>query len=220
MKKYISLFVAVINFIITTLFIAVSPSEVIPIHYNINGVCDAYASKWNLLWLQLIPFLLSLCCVFYSFLSTHLNFNAKNRKYSKRVFFAVEMFFIILFWVIMIPTLSMSENLGSYFDTAFLVLFGGFAIFWSNMFPKLKQNSYIGIRTNATMKDEVVWRKTHRLAGYLGVASGIAVIVYAVFTSLSTKTNPLNIIVGVLTFIIVALLIPSVYAHYLSKKIK
>lgn len=50
-----------------------------------------------------------------------------------------------------------------------------------NWMPRIKSNWWMGIRTPWTLESEAVWRSTHRLAGWLFVASGIVVMAAALF---------------------------------------
>lgn len=219
MKRFFGLFVSIINFIVTTVFIALSPATTVPTHYNINGVADAYSSKWTFLWFQLIPLVFSVIIVSISYLVKYDKIKSKNIKYINRVLFSLEIFFIVFLWFIMIPALNMTENMSSGLDAFILISFGAILIIWSNMFPKIKQNSFIGIRTASTLKNEKIWRKTHRLAGYLGVIGAVIMIVFAIVTLFFSLPTALSIIIGLLMYIVLGLLIPAFYAYYLSKKL-
>lgn len=218
MKKFSGLFVFIINFITIAVIIALSPSTTVPIHYNVNGVADGYSSKWTFLWLQIIPFILSVVIIVLSYLSKSVITNNKNIKYFNRVLFSLEVFFIVFLWFAMMPALNMAKTMSSNLNTFILISLGALLAIWSNIFPKLKPNSFIGIRTASTLKNEKIWRKTHRLAGYLGVISGVLMIVFAVVTFFLSLSTVLSIIIGVSIFIVIGLLIPTFYAYSLSKK--
>jgi uncharacterized membrane protein len=49
-----------------------------------------------------------------------------------------------------------------------------------NVVPRFRPNLALGIRNRWTLESDVVWARTHRLAGYLAVAGGMAVLVAAV----------------------------------------
>jgi uncharacterized membrane protein len=53
---------------------------------------------------------------------------------------------------------------------------GVFFIVMGNYLPKIKSNWFVGIRTPWTLSSEHAWRQTHRLAGWLFVLAGIAII--------------------------------------------
>ncbi len=67
--------------------------------------------------------------------------------------------------------------LGRHLDVARLVPTGVALLlaFIGNLFGKLKPNRYVGIRVPWTLNSETVWRKTHRLAGWLYTVSGLVV---------------------------------------------
>lgn len=50
--------------------------------------------------------------------------------------------------------------------------YGALMIGLGNLTPKLPRNGLVGIRTPWTLADPTVWERTHRLAGYLLMASG------------------------------------------------
>ena len=218
MKRFSGLLVFIINFIATALIIGFSPTTNVPIHYNVNGVADAYSSKWTFLWLQILPLIFSVVIIVLSYLSQRGIIKNKNIKYFNRVLFSLEVFFIVFLWFAMMPALNMSKTMGSNLNTFIIILLGALLAIWSNIFPKLKPNSFIGIRTASTLKNEKIWKKTHRLAGYLGVISGVLMIVFAVVTFFLSLSTVLSIIIGVSIFIVIGLLIPTFYAYYLSKK--
>jgi uncharacterized membrane protein len=53
--------------------------------------------------------------------------------------------------------------------------------FMGNLFGKLKPNRYVGIRVPWTLNSANVWRRTHRITGYLWTAGGIALAMFSLF---------------------------------------
>jgi uncharacterized membrane protein len=53
--------------------------------------------------------------------------------------------------------------------------------FMGNLFGKLKPNRYVGIRVPWTLNSASVWRRTHRIAGYLWTVGGIALAMVSLF---------------------------------------
>ena len=66
MKKYILLIISLINIAVTGVFIAFNPNEELPSHYNVNGIADAYSSKWMLLFIPSILVLFSIIYAIYA----------------------------------------------------------------------------------------------------------------------------------------------------------
>lgn len=47
-----------------------------------------------------------------------------------------------------------------------------------NVLPRVRPNSAIGVRTRWTLRDEAVWARTHRAAGYFLVVFGLTLVVW------------------------------------------
>ena len=80
MKKYILLIISLINIAVTGVFIAFNPNEELPSHYNVNGIADAYSSKWMLLF---IPSILVLFSIIYAIL--YMRFTQRLKKMMKTI---------------------------------------------------------------------------------------------------------------------------------------
>ena len=55
------------------------------------------------------------------------------------------------------------------------MMFGIAVVSIGNVIPRLRPNRVIGIRTRHTLSDRGVWMSTHRIAGYIAVACGLAI---------------------------------------------
>ena len=88
-------------------------------------------------------------------------------------------------------------------------------IILGNYMPKSRQNYTMGFRLPWTLNDPENWNKTHRLAGYLWIMSGILFIVIA-FLSLENAVGLVIIFIVLLTLV----LAPSLYSYRLYKKEK
>jgi uncharacterized membrane protein len=56
-------------------------------------------------------------------------------------------------------------------------LLGVFLIILGNFLPKIRKNFFVGVRTPWTLANDEVWLKTHRLAGWVFVFGGLALVV-------------------------------------------
>jgi hypothetical protein len=63
------------------------------------------------------------------------------------------------------------------------ILVGVALIAIGNLLPRMKPNVVIGIRTSRTLADQVAWSQTNRVAGYVAVALGAALIVVGALMS-------------------------------------
>jgi uncharacterized membrane protein len=57
-------------------------------------------------------------------------------------------------------------------------LIGIILVILGNVLPRLRPNSTMGIRTRWTLRDEIVWMRTHRASGYLLVIFGLILIAW------------------------------------------
>ena len=93
-------------------------------------------------------------------------------------------------------------------------------VYISNFLPKLEQNSTLGIKTNATLKSEIVWKKTHKLGGYLGVLGGIVTFACGIGGIFAKDITFILMIIGVAFFLITGCIIPIIYAEVLYSREK
>lgn len=79
-----------------------------------------------------------------------------------------------------------------------------------NYLPKCRQNYTVGIKIPWTLSSEENWNKTHRLAGKLWVVVGLFMVINIFFDMEGL----------ILAFILISVLIPSIYSYMLYKKSK
>jgi uncharacterized membrane protein len=146
--------------------------------------------------------------------------NKNNSKYAGKIFLAVFLFWLALSWLFLSLSMNKIEKLGGVATTAVLLIMGAIIIFIGNLMPKLGKNSMIGVRTKSTLSNETVWRKTNKLAGYLGVICGAVFMILGAVNLKIGKEESYLIIVAVALAIILLAIIPGIYAIVISKKIK
>ena len=83
-----------------------------------------------------------------------------------------------------------------------------------NYLPKCRQNYTIGIKLPWTLHDADNWNKTHRMAGYLWIAGGIALIAGA-FVSIDRMPWGIPMTVFVLIPLVI---LPAAYSFMLYKR--
>jgi immunity protein, SdpI family len=91
---------------------------------------------------------------------------------------------------------------------------GLFVAATGNQLPRLRRNVVWGIRTPQTLANEAVWRKVHRLAGYLQVATGFSI---AMASLLDVRTLPQIIVVAVLVEILVCVAAGLIFSRQCSR---
>jgi len=182
------------------LLIFCSNKDSIPIHWNINGEPDRYATKLE------GSFLLPLVTLFlYTVLIAvpridPLRENIKKFRKDYGVFIEIFMLLmvsiqaLIALWVYDIK-IQINVVMGIWLFVLFLYL--------SSFLKKTKRNWFIGIRTPWTISDDLVWKRTHQL--------GSKLFLILAFISLGMAFN--NYFIYVL---LIATLIVTVYLFVFS----
>ena len=176
----------------------------IPIHWNLEGEIDNYASKEFFVFI--LPMLMSGLQLFCLFMLS------KDPKYKN---YSIKMFNLVI-WII--PVMAVVLALITYaivfgYDIAINVvvpmLLGILFIILGNYLPKCHQNYTVGFRLPWTLDDEDNWNKTNRLAGYIMVFGGFLIVITSLFDMAHW---------AVMIFIIAIVIIPSVYSYLLYRK--
>lgn len=128
--------------------------------------------------------------------------------------------FFILLWTFTLAATKGIENIGAFVPSLILILMGALMIFIGNMYGKIKQNSTFGIKIRATLKSERVWKKTHRLGGYLAVVSGIIWIICGIVSFFMSTPSLWLLLPCLIVMIILMVIVPMVYAEVLYHKEK
>jgi uncharacterized membrane protein len=148
---------------------------IVPIHWGANGQVNGYGSK--LILCAMFP-LLSLGV--YGLLRVLLGIGprlgsranlASNLHLGNILSVGILLFMLIIQLVIIANGLGISTDIGSTFviSLGISLLF----IFVGNYLGKVRRNFWMGIRTPWTITSDIVWERTHRLGGWLFVASGL-----------------------------------------------
>lgn len=165
---------AIVPIILTAVFYPRLPAS-IPMQWDFGGQVG-YEPKWHLF---IIAALAPLFAILFPLIP---KIDPRRKSYDKfapsyLLFQVMMMLFIILMvGIVLIESLHPgSVRVGRTIRLFLGVLFAVIG----NMMPKFRQNYFCGIKTPWTYADEVVWTRTHRLAGRLMFAAGLLGIVSA-----------------------------------------
>lgn len=169
----ISLIIILLAFGVSGYFYNQAPDKIAS-HWNTRGEVDSYMSKQNGLFLM--P-LLSIIFLLLFLILPQIDPLQKNfasfKKYYKLfililICFLFYLHLITLFWNLDYFRINIIQAL----SPAFAILFFIIGI----ILPKTKKNWFIGIRNPWTLSSNLVWDKTHILAGRLFKISGIIIL--------------------------------------------
>ena len=177
----------------------------VPVHWNINGDVDGFATKAQAVFLMpLVLVAFQWICV----LGTSLDPKKQNIN-DKMV--------TLVLWII--PIISLLCNsmvyataLGHKVSVEIIMplFMGALFVVIGNYMPKCKQSYTVGIKIPWTLNDEENWNKTHRMAGFLWVIGGIVIM----------ATAFLGAFWLFFVVLIPMVIVPFVYSYLLYKKNK
>ena len=196
--------------LLITLYIYPMISKKIPVHYWFDGTIDKWGSKNVLLVVPIIILLF----IFFQPKIFKLNFNYEKEdsitKWSNY-------YFLILLNLLVYSTLYISLNYDTclnhfnfynFFTCSICFMFA----FLGTYIPYCNRGSSISIRTKYTLKNEVIWSKTHRFCGFLWLSGSI--VFFPMFLFASGYYLLIFLILMISTFI----LSPIIYTYYLFEK--
>lgn len=180
-KLYLILYFLIIICILgTSLLLSVMP-DIVPIHYNFAGEVDRFGSKYEFLIMTLITLVLT-----YILLSTAKNHGKKEQKNSEKILVLMAIYTVVLFssmqFFFQYKAINYTNKPLSLDALKFVtIMIGLFQIVFGNIMPKLRRNSFIGLRTSWSMVNDDVWQKSQRFAGITSVIVGMIVIIGSIF---------------------------------------
>jgi immunity protein, SdpI family len=179
--------------------------ERIPIHWNIRGEIDGWASKsFGLLITPLIGFLAVALCHVVSWLDPKLRANLDKTDRMNKVLqilrLAFAAFFDAVFGVQLAVAFGHKIAAARVLAWCLLLLFA----ILGNYLPNLRPSYFVDIRTPWTLEDAETWRATHRLGGKLMFFGSLLLLISEFFVS-----------AGIFTFLFVSFILLLVLWSFL-----
>lgn len=208
-KELPIILIVLIPFIYLAFIWNVLPEQV-PIHWNANGEIDGWGSKATLL---IIPFILPV--LIYVILSLVPKIDPKQKiEATSKKFYNIKLLLTLFMSVLALFILYSSKSQSFTNPNIIIMLIGLLYVILGNYMKTIKTNYFIGIRTPWTLENDIVWKKTHKLAGKYWFIGGLLVILLGFI--LEPKPNMVSFII--ITTIIT--IIPVVYSYVIFKQLK
>lgn len=190
MKNKILWIISVIPLVVTLFVLRFLPDE-LPMHYDFEGNIDRWGSKYEEL---IFPITILALSLFWQLFIWYFDKKRKSAATEKEeleakangnIISPTAICMAVMFGIMHFVSVysAYKEAVGDMTKSAFdsfviiNVLLGLVFIVLGNYLPRVKQNSFVGVRTGKTMSDEEVWKKTNRFAGKLFMIAGILTIV-------------------------------------------
>lgn len=169
-------------------------------HFNIAGEADGWSGKaFAVIGLPMILVGVHLICALATLA------DPKKQNISDKMF-------RLVLWIC--PVLSIFVNGGVYlYSLGFpvdmsricMIMVSVVFLIIGNYMPKCRQNYTVGIKVPWTLADPENWNKTHRLAGWLWILSGVLMGIAAIL-------NKMNVVI-MFCVILMAAFVPMIYSY-------
>ena len=177
--------------------------EQMPTHWNAAGEVDGWSSKpFAVFGLPLILVAAQWLCV----LAT--TTDPKRQNHSEKIYHLVFWIMPVLSIVLHAVTYLTVLGVGVRIEMVMPIFMGLLFVIIGNYLPKCKQSYTIGIKIPWTLNNEENWNKTHRLAGWVWVIGGIAIMLTGFFGGF----------VAFFVITLVMVLVPAIYSYLLHRK--
>lgn len=145
--------------------------ELVPIHFNFNGVADDWAGRPFAVFA--LPGFFFVCHIICTFAILH---DPKGENIGGKLI-------SIILWIMPLTSLvtcmciyAYALNMQINIAVICIWLVGAMQIVMGNVMPKLRHNYTIGIKTAWTLADPDNWYHTHRVAGWTMVIGGVVLL--------------------------------------------
>ena len=177
--------------------------EQMPTHWNAAGEVDGWSSKpFAVFGLPLILVAAQWLCV----LAT--TTDPKRQNHSEKIYHLVFWIMPVLSIVLHAVTYLTVLGVGVRIEMVMPIFMGLLFVIIGNYLPKCKQSYTIGIKIPWTLNNEENWNKTHRLAGWVWVIGGFAIMLTGFFGGF----------VAFFVITLVMVLVPAIYSYLLHRK--
>ena len=177
--------------------------EQMPTHWNAAGEVDGWSSKpFAVFGLPMILVAAQWLCV----LAT--TTDPKRQNHSEKIYHLVFWIMPVLSIVLHAVTYLTVLGVGVRIEMVMPIFMGLLFVIIGNYLPKCKQSYTIGIKIPWTLNNEENWNKTHRLAGWVWVIGGFAIMLTGFFGGF----------VAFFVITLVMVLVPAIYSYLLHRK--
>ncbi|MDD4192172.1 MAG: SdpI family protein [Mangrovibacterium sp.] len=112
-----------------------------------------------------------------------------------------------------------SEKIGVPFNWArigFILAFS-YMMAIGNLYPTIRKNFFVGIKNSWTQSNELIWRKTHRMAGKVFFVGGLIGVLYGILFDVHPVWYMPVILVG---YVFGLKFIPTLYSYLLYRQLQ
>lgn len=211
-RNWIWTLLVTLNGVLMAWFIGTQLLDSVPVHYNLMGAPDRWSSRWWLLLFACLPIVMALGYALYEHLNRNARNAAANRKYTASIVPLISLLMLAMGWGIAVQSRFQSQQLDVRNTGWVFIALGLVMVYISNIMGKIKPNRTLGIKIPWTLRDDEVWYRTHRMAGYWGVVGGLMMMLGGIIGMALGVGWAISLAVAGLLLLIVP---PFIYAYRL-----
>ncbi len=174
--------------------------ETVPTHWGVDGTADGWDSKGSTIFMGVVmPFLILALL----FAVPHFDPRGASFNHFKGVYqgfsAAFTLFMVVVAWITPLTALGALPTAGGSFVN--VVAFGFLGLLLVGLgvaMPHIEPNYTFGVRVPWTLADPENWRRTHRFAGPVFVAMGVATLASALLASMAPELTLVVLLVALL----------------------
>ncbi len=172
-----------------------------PMHWGPSGEVDGYGSRaWAVFGLPLVLLAMQWLCLFVTSRDPkNKDQNAKAQGLIWWIMPYISLFVNVLMYTVALGYTVNAITWGAMFMGLLFVVIG-------NYMPKCKQNYTLGIKIAWTLNDEENWNATHRFAGKVWVAGGLAILLCALLPTIAA-------VIALFGLLLILVLAPVIYSY-------
>lgn len=206
--------------LITLILVTFGLPNIFPIYSNLFENMNFLGFRWFIPFFGIFPIIITSIYIFYSYYN---GIDLEKNNIRNNLVSGIILTLIFLSWIFVFlmgfNNLNVDFFSKSSIDLFFSIsiLLAVFFIFLSYFLENRKSNNIFAIKNRWTLKNDLIWKKTHKLASYTSMVGGFILIIYSLATLLSS--NIIYVIVGLLISVFLVVIVPILYSYYEFTKI-
>jgi len=180
--------------------------ERVPVHFDIHGNADNFASRPFGAWILVACTIFTWCIVRLGALLLPHDWRVRLERSPTSI---LGMTLVALFCSLQIVILYAAMRPGDSMGRPLAFALSAFWIVLGLMLPRVRRNPFIGVRTTWTLTSDENWARTHRIAGFAFTIGGIVGLFGAAVGSHATA----------IVAILLSGLVPVLYSYVLARKL-
>ena len=169
--------------------------DIVPVHFDVNGVVDRWGSKYEIL---ILPILAIVSMLAFELFTKWYNKKINDTNYEKEKAEMLSNIKVLNISTVIISFLFCGLNIPLLYTTymqtypeknlptvdvvnVVIIIMGIIFIVLGNYMPKAKNNPYVGFRCSWTLYNDNTWRKSNRFASYGMMIAGLITLIAGIF---------------------------------------